>query len=470
MKKSILHHYADRAASKRRTSYLTMSVLLLILIAFASLLVLPEASAEPLGKYAAVEFDPHEQVGHHHSSDNSRAEGITAGEILFFAARALYYFALMLASGMMLWSVVIPVDKDSIARRLLIKWEVYAMRLLLLAALLFVFTHITQLLKGYDGGNPNEWFRLLTETSTGQSWLAILVLSLLGFAVLRLTDSFKLIWALLLAAVESFNGHIMALPDNTLAVVLDFLHIVCSALWAGGLLLLLMFWRAERKEAGRFAERFTKIAWMTILVLTASGIGMVVLLLPAWQYLFYTSWGIMLLAKGVLVLLVACTGFLLHRRAKQGKLPNGKLLKLDGLLMAMVLIIVSIFTYLSPVPNTEPLSYHKMGDKLHYTIQIKPNGPGPNRINLKIWLPMQLGAPASVSLRLQAVDHPNRPAIEVPLRAASGEDYLSFPGFTETDYESEKVELSTRGKWEVELIIKDQSGAETKELISFRND
>lgn len=450
---------------------MTMILLLLILLAFASLaLLLPEASAESLDKYAAVEFDPHKQMGHNHSSENSGVEGATAAQIIFFTARALYYFAFMLASGIMLWSVVIPVDKDSAARRLLIKWEVNAMRMLLLAALLFVFTHISELLKGYDGGSPNEWFRLLTETSTGQSWLAILVLSLLGFAALRLPDSFKVIWALLLAAAESFNGHIMALPDNTLAVLFDFLHIVCSALWAGGLLLLLMFWRTDRKEASRFAERFTKIAWLTILVLTASGIGMVVLLLPTWLYIIYTSWGIMLLVKAVLVLLIACTGFLLHKRAKQGKLPSDKLLKLDGLLMAMVLIIVSIFTYLSPVPNTEPLSYHKMGDKLHYTIQIKPNGPGPNRVNLKIWLPVQLGAPASVTLRLHVVDAPNRPAVEVPLRADSGEDYLSFPGFTETDYESDKVELSTRGKWEAELIIKDQSGAETKELIPFRND
>ncbi|WP_161601307.1 copper resistance D family protein [Paenibacillus luteus] len=452
------------------TNGLAAALLILLVTALGSLLLPSQALAEPLTGSVAAAFDPHEQVGHTHSSEHGSDEGITVGQVLFFAIRAVYYLAFMFVSGIMLWSIVIPMNEDSNARKLFGKWEIYALRAFLLAVLLFVFKHITELLKGYGGGSPNEWLRLLTETATGHSWLAILVLSLLGFAVVRLPDSFKIIWALLLAAAESFNGHVMALPDYTFAVVFDFIHMASSAIWAGGLLLLLLFWRADRKEAGRFAERFTKIAWLTILLLTVSGIAMTALMLPSWRYLFYTNWGLLLLAKALFVLLIAVAGFFLRRRAKKGKLPSGKLLKLDGLLMALVLIVASIFTYVSPEPATEPFSHHQMGDKLHYTLEIKPNGPGPNRVTLKIWLPEQLGAPASVRLLLHSKDHPKRAAIEVPLQAASGENYLSFPGFTETDYESDKVELPTRGEWEAELLITDQSGAETKQIIAFRND
>ncbi len=446
-------------------------MLVLILTAFASLLLPPhQAFAQPIAGLEAASFDPHEQVGHNPSEGAGSKEGFSVQQVLFFTVRAVYYFAFMLAAGLMLWSIALPEDANNDSRKLVDKWGIYALRGLLLAVLLFVFVHVSHLMKGYDGSSPNEWIRLLTETATGQSWAALIVLSLLGFAVLRLQDSFKLIWALLLAAAESFNGHVNALPNNTLAIVLDFIHIASSALWAGGLLLLLLFWRADRKEAGRFSERFTKIAWLTILLLTASGTWMTVLLLPTWRYLLYTSWGIMLLTKAGLILLIACVGFLLHRRARQRKLPSGRLLKLDGLLMGIVLLIVSIFTYVSPVPDTEPLSYHKMGEKLHYTINITPNGPGPNRITLKVWLPEQLGAPASVRLLLRDADRPQRAAVEVPFRSGSGEDYSSFPGFIETDYVSDKVELRARGGWTAELFITDITGTETKQLIEFRND
>ncbi|WP_339207658.1 CopD family protein [Paenibacillus sp. FSL K6-3182] len=458
-------------ASGRWAKYMAMVLLFLLIAAAASLWVSPpQAFAQLHSGMEETNFDPHKQVGHDHSDGTHSEAGITVSQALFYTVRAIYYAAFMFAAGLMLWSITLSKDADSSLSKLVQKWSIYSLRGLLLAVLLFVFVHASQLMKGYDGGNSNEWVRLLTETSTGQSWLALIVLSLLGFTVLRMHDSLKMIWALLLIAVESFNGHVNALPSNTFAIVFDFIHIVCSALWAGGLMLLLLLWRTDRKEAGRFAERFTKVAWLTIVLLTISGIGMTALLLPSWRYLFYTSWGFMLLAKSGLVLIVACVGFLLHRRAKQQKLPNGKLLKLDGLLMALVLILASIFTYVSPVPDTEPLSYHKMGETLHYTVIITPNGPGPNDVKLKIWLPETLGSPASVQFLLRTPDNPKKADINVPVRGASGENYLAFPGFLETDYESDKFELPTRGAWEAELIITDQTGAVTKQLIPFRND
>lgn len=459
-----------RSSARRKNAPIIFILALLLLVTGSLLLTSQHAFAESLISMDAPSFDPHEQVGHQHSTDAHADEGITVQQALFFTVRAIYYFTFMLAAGMMLWSIAIPEDSNNVQRKLINKWEVYSLRGLLLAVLLFVFVHISQLLKGYEDSSPNEWLRILTETATGQSWLALIVLSLLGFTLLRLPNSFKMIWALLLAAAESFNGHVNALPSNTLAIVLDFIHLVCSALWAGGLLLLLMFWRADRKEAGRFAERFMRAAWLSILLLTASGTLMAALLLPSWRYLFYTGWGAMLLAKAALVLLIACAGFLLRKRVKQQKLPSGKLLKWDGLMMAAVLVLVSIFTYVSPIPDSEPFSYHKMGEKLHYTMKITPNGPGPNRITLKIWLPEQLGAPASVRLLLRSVDHPKENPIEAPLQSDSGEGDMAFPGFTETDYESSKVDLPTRGAWEAELFIKDKSGAETWQLIEFRND
>lgn len=447
-----------------------LSLFLLFSAASPLLMAASSVSAQPLSIIEASAFDPHRQVGHDHSAVDHADAGVTVEQALFYAVRTAYYFALMAAAGMMLWTIALPAGANETARQLADKWSLLALRGLLIAVLVFVFVHVQTLLKGYEGESTNEWLRLLTETATGRSFLSLTVLSLLGFAVLRLNDLFKMVWALLLVASESFNGHVNALPASTLAIVIDFIHLICSALWAGGLMLLLLFWYADRKEACRFAEKFTKAAWLSILLLTASGIGMTYLILPSWRYLLYTNWGIMLLAKAAVVVLVIAVGALLHRRARQRELPSGRLLKLDGLLLSLIIIIVSVFTYVSPVPETEPLSYHKMGGTLHYTLAVTPNGPGPNRVTLKVWLPEQLGPPVEVQLRLLADEHPERSAIDVPLHSVETETEETFPSFIESDYLAEKVDVPSRGAWTAELVIIDATGSETKQSIPFRND
>ncbi|CAM4001126.1 CopD family protein [Paenibacillus alkaliterrae] len=451
--------------------YVGFGLLFLIITASVYLWSGPaSASAQPGFVYEATAFDPHEQVGHNHSQADHGDGGITVVQAFFYAVRAVFYFMLMMTAGLMLWSVAIPEGNDEVQRRLVNKWGLLAMRGLLLVVLLYVFVHMSSLLKGYNGSSQTEWLRLLTGTATGRSWLGLGLFSLLGFAVLRLSDPFKAVWALLLLSAESFNGHVNALPSNTLAIVLDYIHLVCAALWTGGVFLLLLFWHAERKEAGRFAERFTRMAWLTIIMLTVSGVLMTVILLPSWRYLLYTGWGLLLLTKAALLVLIMGTGFFLHRRASRSELPSGKLLKLDGLLMSVTLILVGVLTYVSPIPKTEPLSYHKMGDKLHYTLEIKPNGPGPNRVNLKVWLPEQLGSPASVQLQLRSADASSRNVIEVPLHSDYADEDVVFPGFKETDYYAEKVDLPKRGEWVAELVIIDKADGEVLQTIPFRND
>lgn len=471
MGNSLADEKANQAAPSGRMRYIIICMLFLFITVTASLFLAPQSSlAQSLATADGLSFDPHEQVGHDHSSMNHEDSGFTVDQALFYTVRVIYYIALMLAAGLMLWSIALPAGADDTQRQLAIRWCLFALRALLLAVLVFVFAHVRSLLLGYDGDSANEWLRLLTETATGRSWLALILLSLLGFAALRVNDSFKLVWALLLLAAECYNGHVLALPSNTTAIVLDFVHLVCSALWAGGLILLLLYWYADRKEAGRFAEKFTKAAWLSIMLLTVSGTLMTWIILPSWRYLLYTNWGIMLLVKAGFVALVAAAGVYLRRRAKQGKLPHGSLLKADAALMTAILIIAGAFTYVSPVPETEPLHYHKMGDKLHYTLAITPNGPGPNQVKFKVWLPEQLGAPVDVQLNIRSDEHPQRAAIAVQLQSDQAELDNSFPGFTATAFVAERVDLPSRGEWTAELIITDQTGAETKEVIVFRND
>lgn len=390
--------------------------------------------------------------------------------------RVVYYVVLLFTAGIMLWSLAEPAKRGSqhsegslLQADRMAKWRLYAMRVLLVVVLLHVFLNYRIIAEGYVR-EASDMLRIFTETRAGNSWLALLAVSLLGFVALKLDSTFKALWALLLLAAECYNGHVLALDSTTVAILSDYIHIIGGALWAGGLMLLLLLWYKDREEAARFAPKFSTIAWISIVGLTASGILLTWLILPSWTYLLYTSWGVLLMIKTALVLAVIWTGYALRKRVKRRELPSSSLLKLDGILMGAIVIIVSVFTYLSPEPMTEPLNYHQMGETLHYTLQITPNGPGPNEVAVKIWLPEAVGEPQEVKLSLKAEDRPRKAPIEVSLsKAELDEQSFEFPGFVETDYRSDVIQLPYPGPWIAELVIVDQSGTQSTHTIPFSN-
>ncbi|MFD1953654.1 copper resistance D family protein [Paenibacillus thailandensis] len=414
----------------------------------------------------AADYDPHKQAGHAHGGTD-QAGGLTAWQLFFYAVRAAYYAAMLFAAGIMLWfSGVKP--GNAVQRGLMDKWGLLGARVLLLAVLLHIFVQADRLMAGQQGG-AEEWLRLFTETNVGKSWLALLALSLLGFAALKLSDPVKAVWALLLAAAESWNGHPLASPYASASVLLDFVHLVAAAVWAGGLLLLVLFWRAERKEAGRFAESFSQAAAIALAALIVTGLGTAATLLPGWSSLFFTHWGRLLTAKSALVVLVLVTGALLRRRVRRRMLPERRLLAIDFALMAAIVAIAGLFTYMTPVPAGEPLAYHKMGETRHLTLNITPNAVGNNAITVKIWLPEQSGEPERVELLLRSAGGPDKIPVEVPLALYEDTSYEAFEGFVRYSYRAERFYLAHPGDYIAELAVTDGYGERTVEQIPFRN-
>ena len=95
-----------------------------------------------------------------------------------------------------------------------------------------------------------------------------------------------------------------------------------------------------------------------MIVLIISGTFYALILMPKIQYLLYTGWGLFLIAKLVLVAAVLITGSRIRHYLKQeNELSLIKWLKRDFALMFGILIIVGIFTYLSPAPSNSPLDW-----------------------------------------------------------------------------------------------------------------
>ncbi|MFD0588469.1 copper resistance D family protein [Paenibacillus sp. GCM10027627] len=411
---------------------------------------------------------------HEHDSEKSLQESASIGEILMealmYTSRIGYYFTLLLAAGAMLLSLSIPKNESGAGQRILIRgWSGPITKSFFMAALVFIFLASNEIVRELGGG-AEQFGRLFLETSSGRIWLALLGLAIAGLAMPKLPEVVQAAWAMLLLAAESFNGHAAAAERAETAILFDFIHLSGAAIWAGGVMLLLLFWRTDRKEAGRFAERFAAIAWIAIAALTASGLVLTFTLLPSWLYLIYTDWGRWLIVKTAAAALVVVLGTALRRRAIQREMPRGKLLKWDGVLMAVIVLIASIFTWISPAPESNPVSLHQMGDKLHYTLKLAPNAPGPNDVSLTVWLPLASGEPERVSLTMVPLHSAKGGTINVSFQnmeeAASG---IAFPGFAEYRYAVEGMTFPRRGEWKAVLTVVDGKGAEIKREELFSN-
>ncbi|MFF2481261.1 copper resistance CopC/CopD family protein [Paenibacillus sp. NPDC058071] len=391
--------------------------------------------------------------------------GLSSGDWLIYTIRILYYASLLIAAGLMAWSALYRNPSESV-RNTFRRLTLLALRVLLISILVFVFLQVREVMAGQP---LSKWGQYFTGTATGRAWLEMIVLALAGFAVQRAPQFLRLLWPLLILGVESLIGHAAANDPRVLTIAMDFIHLAAAALWAGGLLPLVVLWFEDRKEAGRFAASFSKGALISLIVLVVSGVMMTMLFLPKLSYLWLTPWGILLTIKTAATVLVLATGAWLRVRMKRSGMPDGKLLRVDLALMLVIVALAAIFTYISPLPSNAPVRHHVMGEDMHYTLSITPNVPGgDNEVTLQIWLPVKDGAPKSAVLRLRSEGRADQP-IEVPLELFDDQSYDTFEGFVRTSYRAKGPFLPYADKWKAEIRIMTKDDFEKPRDFNFEN-
>lgn len=397
------------------------------------------------------------------SMEHMHSHGLSAQlgfmEIIQYISRIIYYALMLAFTGWVVWLRFYGSRSDSVST-LLQEWGMQLQRGYLLAFLFFMFTHIFALIG--DGG-PDAFAVIFTKTAIGYIWIVSLVLSLLSFILLYRRPWLDLVWVGLIWLTKGLNGHAAAFQPLKQTLLLDFIHLAAAALWVAGLLMLFLLWRRNKEEALRYFPRFSSTALASIVLLVVSGILSVLIFLPDLSYLLVTQWGQLLLAKSALVILVVCTAAFLrwtYRKRGEGKIAI--LLKADAVLALLIVFVVGVFTYLTPLPANEPLNWHVMGDKIHMTTQITPNAPGVNDFTVKVWLPESLGKPKQMILKLHDANAKDIAPIEVPLQYtedASVED--SFGGLKKHTYKAKGAYLPYPGYWDIEVRVMDSNDDET---------
>ena len=121
-----------------------------------------------------------------------------------------------------------------------------------------------------------------------------------------LAELFALGGALAVAAsvllIPGLAGHAGQTAPRGLSLLLDWLHLVSGSVWLGGLVGLLILWGslpAGRRVPGLAVcvPRFSNVAFVSVLMLLATGVGATIIHIPILSALWTTSYGVAILVK-----------------------------------------------------------------------------------------------------------------------------------------------------------------------------
>ncbi len=227
----------------------------------------------------------------------------------------------ILIGGLVLDLVVLPrhVAELASARRRLWRWVIVSVAVLIVSSAGDLIAR-ARIMSGGDFSQLTSTLPVvLTRTHFGAIWLArVAALALLGVVSVARSVPFRataLVLSLGVLLTASLTGHAADWGDASLAVLLDWLHAVAATVWAGGLFGLALTMCRDRgawspELVGVVARRFSRLAGYCLLVVVASGIYNAWIQVPTLASLWTTTYGVALLVKICLALVLAFLGAL----------------------------------------------------------------------------------------------------------------------------------------------------------------
>ncbi|MFJ3404825.1 CopD family protein [Promicromonospora sp. NPDC090134] len=125
--------------------------------------------------------------------------------------------------------------------------------------------------------------------------------------------------AVLAGAGQVLGGHSNTVEHRWLVVTADVAHLAAAAVWVGGVVTLALLLRTRRRagrdlDAALLGARFSVVAGLSLAVVGVAGALLAVGILDHPAQLWESTWGLLLLAKVAVVVLVAAIGTHNHLR------------------------------------------------------------------------------------------------------------------------------------------------------------
>jgi len=262
-----------------------------------------------------------------------------------YVAKASYYLGFLLVIGwLMLWQIIKTYSFEVRKKYLFYGMLFQFLHLIGLIAVLLVQMNV------FTMHGISFEFDFPLETNFGKLWIASLVLTLIGFLFLFKNRVFDYFWILSIGVIKSLSGHSQEFEPAVLLAGLNSLHLFAASFWAAGIGFIVLFWRKQRLYVKYFLPIFSKGALLSMILLTTTGCISTYLYLPNKEAIL-TDWGIALLLKVLVVLVVMIVGAVIRRKMKKGKVADlDSIMKFDMGLLLILIILISILTSLNPLP------------------------------------------------------------------------------------------------------------------------
>lgn len=242
-----------------------------------------------------------------------------------------------------------------------------------------------------------------------------------------------------------------------LAVAVDWLHLAAASVWVGGLACLAVLLSAARPRdsAAPLLRPFSRWAGYSLAVVAATGAYAVVLHVPGWDALLGTGYGRWLVAKILLVAVLAALGAVNRYRllprleVARGALRRLRLSVRAEVAVASLVLLAAGAIAVSPPARTvqaagkRPLVLAALADSVRVLLTVDPGEPGWNRFVLTVR--DARGNPVPVDravLRLRKLDEEGSvPAVVLEPRP-------------DGSYAAEGTQLGLAGFWELEVVLR----------------
>lgn len=242
-----------------------------------------------------------------------------------------------------------------------------------------------------------------------------------------------------------------------LAVAVDWLHLAAASVWVGGLACLAVLLSAARPRdsAAPLLRPFSRWAGYSLAVVAATGAYAVVLHVPGWDALLGTGYGRWLVAKILLVAILAALGafnryHLLPRlEVARGALRRLRLSVRAEVAVASLVLLAAGAIAASPPARTvqaagkRPLVLAALADSVRVLLTVDPGEPGWNRFLLTVRDAQGKAVPVDRAvLRLRKLDEEgSAPAVILEPRP-------------DGSYAAEGTQLGLAGFWELEVVLR----------------
>ena len=270
-----------------------------------------------------------------------------------------------------------------------------------------------------------------------------------------------------LAATPALSGHASIQSPTVIFFPADVLHVLAASIWVGGVAcLLIALPAATRRLPGPQRSRlllatltsFSPLALASVFVIATTGVVQAYIDVRSVDALFNTTYGLLIVAKTVLLLVLICLGWINRERlipafqriARAEEPPGGagilarRTLRGElGLMLCVFGVTAALISYAPPIDAASgPFSTNTTLGPAELEMTLEPAEVGPNTAHLYL-INSKTGTQFTATKELVATASlPSKGIGPLPLRVIP-----AGPGH----YILSSVVLSPGGEWEIQL-------------------